>query len=129
MQRISRNIWISEQKKLGTDIKWFGKIPLETDTSFFMIEDYRSIKTPKMIGACFLYNIDSKVDCSFFVLPEFRRKGFAREFIIDLISKFEHIQFTVSKFNQPSLNLFKSIIQLENTMINEKNNTFIFQPI
>ncbi len=66
MQRISRNIWISEQKKLGTDIKWFGKIPLETDASFFMIEDYQSIKTPKMIGACFLYNIDSNI----FILPE-----------------------------------------------------------
>ena len=129
LRKIKRSDWLSEQKKLGTEIKWFGLIPIEANASFFMIENCDLIQTKKIIGACFIYNIDSNLDWSFFILPELRREGYAREFILEVISNFEHIQFTVSKFNQPSLNLFKSIYQLENTLINENNNTFIFKPI
>ena len=125
---INKSIWKTLLDHLGIEKKWLFFIPKDAKVDFFTI-DLTDNNNRTLIGSAYLIHYPDAIDCSFFVLPEFRRKGFAREFIIDLISKFEHIQFTVSKFNQPSLNLFKSIIQLENTMINEKNNTFIFKPI
>ena len=57
---------------------------------------------------------------SFFISPYERKKGCARRFILKIFNKLENIEFTVSKFNQPSLNLFNSISPLKNTILSKK---------
>jgi RimJ/RimL family protein N-acetyltransferase len=124
---INKSIWKTLLDHLGIEKKWLFFIPKDAKVDFFTI-DLTDNNNRTLIGSAYLIHYPDAIDCSFFVLPEFRRKGFARQFIIDLISKFEHIQFTVSKFNQPSMNLFSSMEILNDHSFNRVTNTHIFRP-
>lgn len=120
--------WKIEIETLKKEKKWLMYIPHDKKIQFCTInicEENRVFP----VGAGYFFKKDEMIDWSFFIYPKFQKRGIAHHFIRYLLTEITNLQFTVSKFNQPSLNLFKSIIELENTMINEKNNTFIFKPI
>ena len=126
LHKIDKNEWTAKLKKIGIDQKWLLSIYMEKATEFYSLDYQIFNKEITSVGACYFLQMDSGIDCSFFIFPEYRRKGFAKKFISEVISNYDNIQFTVSKYNSPSLRLFDSIPVLKESQINEKNNTIIF---
>jgi RimJ/RimL family protein N-acetyltransferase len=123
--RIDKNEWIEHLKQIGSDKKWFLYLLNQYNTECFNLY-IDSLKNESIIvGAYTISNSVNIVDCSIFIFPKYRRNGIAKDFITELISKNEKIQFTVSKYNIISLNLFKSLNTLLNIDFNDKENSII----
>jgi GNAT superfamily N-acetyltransferase len=127
LRKIEKKEWILYLKNIGLDRKWLLSIYQERNNDFYSFGYYSSSDNLTTVGACYFLQLESGTDCSFFILPEYRRKGFAKKFITEITPKFDYIQFTISKYNKPSISLFESIPFLKMTMVNEKNRTLIFQ--
>ncbi len=123
---IDKKTWLSQLNKIGMDKKWFLSICNQINTDFISIDILSSNEEYIQIGACSFTEFDNVVDCSIFILPQYRRKGFARIYISELISSIANIQFTVSKYNINSLCLFETIENLKKSEINTTNMTYIF---
>jgi GNAT superfamily N-acetyltransferase len=107
-----RNSFICSLSKIEEGKKWFGFIYHSKQLKYYSINCLMNgLKIE--IGQCALKSIDSNLDCSFFIHPEYRRLGLARSFVRYMINKNENIRFTVSQFNQPSKALFSSIQELK----------------
>jgi hypothetical protein len=129
LNSIKKKQWSNQMKKIGLDQKWLHFINNEIGNEFYSI-DYQSQSGDYVqVGACNFLKSKSKTDCSFFILPEYRRRGFAKRFITDVSLKSNNFQFTVSCYNKASLSLFESIPFLFSSKINERNRTLIFNKI
>ena len=130
LKKIEKKEWTLYLKNIGLDRKWLLSIYQERNNDFYSFGYYYSSSDNlSTVGACYFLQLETGTDCSFFILPEYRRKGFAKKFITEIASKFDNIQFTVSKYNKPSISLFESIPFLKMTKKNERNRTLIFSKI
>jgi RimJ/RimL family protein N-acetyltransferase len=124
--KIDKKAWLSQLNKIGMDKKWFLSICNQLNTDFNRLYILSSNEERIEIGGCAFTQFDDVVDCSIFIFPEYRRKGYAKKCISELISSFVNIQFTVSKYNTKSLSLFESIANLKKSEINTRNMTYSF---
>ena len=129
LNKIDKKEWIAQLKKIGTDQKWLLSIYMKKDNEFYSISYQKLSNEIISIGACYFLKMDSGTDCSFFIFPEYRRKGFAKKFITEVISNYDNIQFTVSQYNKPSVSLFESIPLLKQSNVNERLKTMIYKKI
>jgi hypothetical protein len=124
--KLDKEEWSIQFKKIGLDRKWLLSIYQEISNEYYSFGYKSSQDNFITVGACYFVKFELVIDCSFFIFPEYRRKGFARSFISELISKYDDIQFTVSLYNKPSVSLFESIPFLKKTIVNERNHTVVF---
>jgi hypothetical protein len=126
LKNIDKIQWSNQLKNIGLDQKWLRSINNEIGNDFYSIV-YKSESGDNLqVGACNFLKSNTKTECSFFIFPEYRRKGFAKRFITDVLLKSNNFQFTVSFYNKDSLKLFESIYFLLNSKMNERNRTFIY---
>ena len=111
--KIDKKTWLLQLNKIGLDKKWFLSIGNPVNIDFISLDILSSNEERIQIGACSFTPFDDMIDCSIFIFPEYRRKGYAKKFISELISAFVNIQFTVSKYNSNSLRLFETIENLK----------------
>lgn len=129
LNKIKKKKWSNQLKKIGIDQKWLHSINNEIGNEFYYISYQSQFGDYIQVGACNFLKSKSTTDCSFFIFPEYRRRGFAKRFITDVSLKSYNFQFTVSCYNQASLRLFESMPFLLNSKINERNRTLIFNKI
>jgi hypothetical protein len=53
-------------------------------------------------GAVYTFEKDELIDWSFFIHPDFQKRGFARSFVRQQLIQITNLQYTVSKFNKAS---------------------------
>ena len=126
LNSIEKKEWSTQLKKIGTEQKWFISIFHEPKNEFYSVELLSRSGERIQIGACTFSKINTETDCSIFIFPEHRRKGFATQLIVELTASYENIQFTVSTCNATSLRLFDAIPLLKNSESNRKNKTCTF---
>jgi hypothetical protein len=124
--KIDKKTWLSQLNKIGLDKKWFLSISNQVNIDFISLDILLSNEERIQIGACSFTQFDDVIDCSIFIFPEYRRKGYAKKFISELISSFVNIQFTVSTYNSNSMRLFETIAILIKSEMNTKNKTYRF---
>lgn len=126
LKNINKIQWTNQLKNIGLDQKWLRSINNEIGNDFYSIV-YKSESGDNLqVGACNFLKSKTTTECSFFIFPEYRRKGFAKRFITDVSLKSNNFQFTVSFYNKDSLKLFESIYFSLNSKMNERNRTFIY---
>ena len=105
--------------------KWLLFIPNIKELEFFAIQlnDGNKIND---VGAGYFKKLENTIDWSFCILPNFQRKGIARNFVDHIIKNTTNPQFTVSGFNNASMSLFSSIEGLKEFSFDSKSNTQIF---
>ena len=118
--------WINNFRQIGTDIKWFGKIPADSN-NFFHIE-LKNSKNQKIVIGGFYLEIKARmsIECAVYIKPEFRRNGFASMIIKHLVLRYPKIRFRVSVYNSSSLSLFYSIHSLLSIEDNSNSRSIIF---
>jgi hypothetical protein len=106
--------------------KWLLFIPNIKELEFFAIQlnDGNKIND---VGAGYFKKLENTIDWSFCILPNFQRKGLARNFVDHIIKNTTNPQFTVSGFNNASMSLFSSIEGLKEISFDSKSNTHIFK--
>jgi GNAT superfamily N-acetyltransferase len=120
-----RNSFICSLSKIEEGKKWFSFIYHSKQLKYYSINCLMNgLKIE--IGQCALKSIDSNLDCSFFIHPEYRRLGLARSFILQMINTKENLRFTVSNFNHPSISLFNSLRELKVIAYEVENKTRIY---
>jgi hypothetical protein len=124
--KIDKKVWLSQLNKIGMDKKWFLSICNQINTDFISLDILSSNEEYIQIGACTITEFDDVTDCSIFIFPQYRRKGYARIYIYELVSSIANIQFTVSKYNTNSLSLFETTENLKKSEINTRKMTYIF---
>ena len=123
---ISYADWKIEIISLNKEKKWLMHLPHDKKIEFYTIK-MSSANTNFSIGAGYFFKKDEMVDWSFFIYPEFQKRGFARSFVRHQLTEFTNLQFTVSKFNKASLGLFRSIEELHEVSFDQKMNTYVFR--
>jgi RimJ/RimL family protein N-acetyltransferase len=126
LNKIKKKEWSNQLKKIGLDQKWLHSINNEIGNEFYCIDYQSQCGDHILVGACNFLKSKSTTECSFFIFPEYRRRGFAKRFITDVSLKFNKFQFSVSCYNKTSLRLFESIPFLLNSKINDRNRTLIY---
>jgi hypothetical protein len=127
--KIDKKVWLAQLNKIGVDKKWLLSISNQRNTNFHSLDILSSDVERMQIGACSFTQFNDIIDCSIFIFPEYRRKGYAKKYVTDLISNFVNIQFTVSKYNSNSLRLFETIAILKKSEINTRTRTYRFTKI
>jgi predicted acetyltransferase len=125
---IKRDDFLKGLEVLGTDKKWFLYLYKLKDLQFFSIS-YLIEDNSTIIGMGYLYKIVSKNDYSFFINPNYRKKGIAKKFVEKLIKTDHNIQFSVSEHNSGALSFFRAIEELYVSMNNTKSKTVVFGKI
>jgi len=123
---ISYADWKIEIISLNKEKKWLMHLPHDKKIEFYTIK-MSSANTNFSIGAGYFFKKDEMVDWSFFIYPEFQKRGFARSFVRHQLTEITNLQFTVSKFNKASLGLFRSIEELHEVSFDQKMNTYVFR--
>ena len=126
LNRIEKKEWLTLLRKIGIEQKWFISIFHQCKNEFYSVDFLSRSEERIQIGTCTFSKINTETDCSIFIFPEHRRKGFATQLILDLTARYENIQFTVSTYNTISLRLFDVIPLLKNSESNSKNKTCTF---
>jgi GNAT superfamily N-acetyltransferase len=111
LKKVKKSNWVSNFKCLGVEIKWFGLLPRESDSFYYDIVLKISSNDSIVIGGCYFQKNEGKCNCSFYLLPEFRRKGFATELIKNIAQNVKNVRFSVSKYNSISIQFFKSMTE------------------
>jgi len=125
-RKIDKKTWSSQLNRIGMDKKWFLSICNQVNIEFISLEISSSSEERIQIGACSFTHFNDMIDCSIFIFPEYRRKGYAKKCISELVSSIANIQFAVSKFNTNSLCFFETIENLKKSEIQSRNMTYIF---
>jgi GNAT superfamily N-acetyltransferase len=125
IEAISYAQWKTAIEPLNKERKWLLFIPNIKEIEFFTI---RLIVGNKMndVGAGYFKKLDDTIDWSFCILPNFQRKGIARNFVNHVLNHTPNPQFTVSKFNNTSMCFFSSLEGLKEFSFDSKSNTQIF---
>lgn len=126
LNEIKRNDFIKGLSNIGSDRKWFLYIVKLKNLNFFTIY-YKVEGNIKIIGMGNIYKLNSKNDYSFFIFPQYRRNGFGKKFIKELIQVNNNIQFTVSEYNKESLSMLQSIDELNIQMKTTETPIIIFE--
>lgn len=126
IEPISFSEWKIEINSLNKEKKWLMHLPHDKNIEFFTIK-MSGGNTNFYVGAGYFFKKDEMVDWSFFIYPEFQKRGFARSFVKQQLNEIRNIQFTVSKFNKASLGLFRSIEELQEVSYDQKINTYVFR--
>ena len=129
LNNINKSQWSNQLKKIGLDQKWLRSINNEIGNNFYCIYYQSESGDNLQVGACNFLKSNTTTECSFFIFPEYRRKGFAKRFITDVSLKSYNFQFTVSFYNKESLKLFESIPFLFNSKMNERHRTLIYNKV
>ncbi|EAZ94371.1 hypothetical protein FBBAL38_00005, partial [Flavobacteria bacterium BAL38] len=99
LSKINKKTWLSLLNNIGVEKKWLLSVKNQDNTDFMSLNIFSVNKDLIQIGATSFSRYDDFIDCSIFIFPEYLRKGFAKKYVIQLISVFNNIQFTVSKYN------------------------------
>jgi GNAT superfamily N-acetyltransferase len=126
LNEIKRNDFIKGLSNIGPDKKWFLYIVKLKNLNFFNIS-YQIEGNIQIIGMGNIYKLNQKNDYSFFIFPQYRRKGFGKKFITELIQINNNIQFTVSEYNKESLSMLQSIDELKIQMKTTETPIIIFE--
>jgi hypothetical protein len=118
--------WKLEIETLKKEKKWLIHLPHDKKIEFYTIK-MSGANTNFSVGAGFFFKKDEMVDWSFFIYPEFQKRGFARSFVKQQLNEIRNLQFTVSKFNKASLGLFRSIEELQEVSFDQRINTYVFR--
>lgn len=126
IEAISYAQWKIAIEPLKKERKWLLFIPNINEIEFFTIQlnDGNQIND---IGAGYFKMLENMIDWSFCILPNFQRKGIARNFVEHITKNTINPQFTVSGFNNTSMSLFSSIEGLKEFSFDSKSNTHIFK--
>lgn len=118
--------WKRAIEPLNKERKWLLFIPNIKEIEFFTIQ---LIVGNKMndVGAGYFKKLDVTIDWSFCILPNFQRKGIARNFVNHILNHTPNPQFTVSKFNNTSMCFFSSLEGLKKSRHENISNTIIFK--
>lgn len=126
IEPISFSEWKIEINSLNKEKKWLKHLPHDKNIEFFTIK-MSGANTNFSVGAGYFFKKDEMVEWSFFIYPEFQKRGFARSFVKQQLNEIRNLQFTVSKFNKASLGLFRSIEELQEVSFDQRINTYIFR--
>ncbi len=118
--------WKIEIETLNKEKKWLMYIPQDKKIQFCSINICEENKIFP-VGAGYFFKKDEMIDWSFFIYPKFQKRGIAHYFVRYLLTEITNLQFTVSKFNKPSMNLFRSIVELREESFNIKTNSYVFR--
>jgi hypothetical protein len=124
--KIDHKTWLSLLNNIGVEKKWLLSVKNQDNTDFMSLNFFSVNEDLIQIGATSFARYDDIIDCSIFIFPEYLRKGFAKKYVIQLISVFKNIQFTVSKYNINSMKLFESISELKKSELNMRTKTYRF---
>lgn len=122
---IKRDDFIKGLEVLGNDKKWFLFFYKLKELRYFSIS-YLIEDNYQIIGMGYLYKMVSKNDYSFFINTNYRREGYAKKIVVELIKTDHCTQFSVSENNTGALSFFRSIEELYVPMKNTKTKTVIF---
>ncbi len=125
---IKRDAFVKGLEVLGNEKKWFLYFYKLNDLRLFSIS-YLIEDNCRIIGMGYLYKIISKNDFSFFINPNFRKRGYGKKFVEELIKTDHNIQFSVSEHNTGALIFFRTIEELYVQMNNTKSKTVVFGKI
>jgi GNAT superfamily N-acetyltransferase len=126
LNEIKRDEFIKGLAIIGSDKKWFLYIVKIKNLNFFNIS-YQIDAKIQIIGMGYIYKLNSKNDYSFFIFPQYRKKGLGKKFIKELIQINNNIQFTVSEYNKESLSMLQSIDGLSIQMKTIETPIIIFE--
>jgi GNAT superfamily N-acetyltransferase len=122
---ISYDQWKIAIEPLKKERKWLLFILNINEIEFFTIQlnDGNKIND---VGAGYFKKLENTIDWSFCILPNFQRKGIARNFVEHIIKNTKNPQFTVSGFNNASMSLFSSIEGLKKLRQDKISNASVF---
>jgi hypothetical protein len=123
---INRDYFIKGLEVIGIDKKWFLFFYKLKKLRIFSIS-YFTEDNNRIIGMGYLYKIGSKNDYSFFINTKYRRRGYGKGFVEEIIESDPNYQFSVSEYNIESLSFFRSIKKLQIETVNTKTKTIIFE--
>ena len=110
---------------LNKERKWLLFIPNIKELEYFAIQLNNGNKI-NIVGGGYFKKLENSIDWSFYILPNFQRKGIARNFVHHILNTTVNPQFTVSKYNKTSMRFFPSIEGLMEICFDSKSNTYIF---
>jgi hypothetical protein len=125
---LKRDDFIKGLEVLGNEKKWFLFFYKLNNLRLFSIS-YLIEDNWRIIGMGYLYATDSKKDYSLFINPNYRKRGYGKKFVEELIKTDHNIQFSVSEHNPGALNFFRTIEELYVPIRNTKSKTVVFRKI
>lgn len=126
LSKINKKTWLSLLNNIGVEKKWLLSVKNQDNTDFMSLNIFSVNEDFIQIGATSFARYDDIIDCSIFIFPEYLRKGYAKKYVIQLVSVFKNIQFTVSMYNINSMKLFESISELKKSELNMRTKTYRF---